>query len=224
MTTALHGLKKDIKALTQDRYIDEGLSDISDGIDRINRIVSGLKSFAYHSKVNKKLIPVTDIIHESIKWMGPDFSQDILLDVEINPEAYLEGDQELCMQVFINLLKNSKDALSEKSFSKDQCPTIEIKSISTESRIMISIRDNGPGIPDENVIKIFDPFYTSKDVGKGLGLGLSVVHNIIEAHGGNVHLESDPGEFCEFQIYFPAPQHAPQFDDDILSSANYTHH
>ncbi len=221
MTTALHGLKKDIKALTQDRYVDEGLCDIGDGIDRINRIVSGLKSFAYHSKVNKKLISVSDVIQESVKWMGPNFSQEIQLDIEINPDTYFSGDKELCMQVFTNLLKNSKDALSEKTFSKDQRPTIEIKSVSAESRIMISIRDNGPGILDEHMIKIFDPFYTSKDVGKGLGLGLSVVHNIIEAHGGNVHIESDPGEFCEFQIYFPAPQEVSYSEVESLSATNF---
>jgi signal transduction histidine kinase len=71
------------------------------------------------------------------------------------------------------------------------------------------------------MIKIFDPFYTSKDVGKGLGLGLSVVHNIIEAHGGNVHIESDPGEFCEFQIYFPAPQQTSYSEIESLSTTSF---
>ena len=64
-------------------------------------------------------------------------------------------------------------------------------------------RDTGVGIPPENIRKIFDPFFTSKDVGQGTGLGLAVTHGIIEAHGGSITVDSTPGEGATFTITLP---------------------
>ena len=69
----------------------------------------------------------------------------------------------------------------------------------------LTVRDNGVGIPPELVSKIYDPFYTSKDVGKGMGLGLSITHQIIERHRGHIEVESQPGKFTQFTLFFPPP-------------------
>jgi signal transduction histidine kinase len=69
----------------------------------------------------------------------------------------------------------------------------------------VTIRDNGIGIPPEDLQKIFDPFFTSKDVGKGMGLGLSITHQILQAHKAIVEVDSRPAEFTRFRIAFPAP-------------------
>jgi two-component system NtrC family sensor kinase len=79
----------------------------------------------------------------------------------------------------------------------------------------VTIRDNGIGIPPENLQKIFDPFFTSKDVGKGVGLGLSITHQILQAHKAIIEVDSRPTEFTRFRIAFPAPSFAPD-EDSVL--------
>ena len=69
--------------------------------------------------------------------------------------------------------------------------------------VVISVVDTGCGIPEKNLRRIFDPFFTSKDVGKGTGLGLSVSHGIIEAHGGLIEVESKVGEGSTFRVFLP---------------------
>jgi signal transduction histidine kinase len=65
------------------------------------------------------------------------------------------------------------------------------------------IRDNGEGISAENLPKIFDPFFTSKDVGEGMGLGLSICYRIMQQHRGGIDVRSEPGQYCEFKLCFP---------------------
>ncbi len=69
----------------------------------------------------------------------------------------------------------------------------------------ITVTDDGPGIPAEVLPRIFDPFFTTKDVGEGSGLGLSIVHGIIERHGGRIRAESRPGEGTVFRVWLPLP-------------------
>jgi signal transduction histidine kinase len=80
--------------------------------------------------------------------------------------------------------------------------TLEIKTVKTQGYINVSIIDNGPGIPKEIQDKIFDPFFTTKSIGKGTGLGLEVVRQIISQHNGKVYVNSEVGK-TEFVICFP---------------------
>jgi two-component system sensor histidine kinase PhcS len=67
----------------------------------------------------------------------------------------------------------------------------------------LSIRDNGPGIDAKHLDKVFDPFYTTKEVGAGMGLGLSICHRIVQENGGKISVITEPGRFCEFTLEFP---------------------
>ncbi|HUH04647.1 MAG TPA: ATP-binding protein, partial [Kofleriaceae bacterium] len=94
-------------------------------------------------------------------------------------------------QVFVNLLANAAQAVAEREGA-----TIWLQTAETEDRngsVVIVLRDNGPGIPPEVLPRIFDPFFTTKDVGEGSGLGLSIVHGIVERHGGTIEVESEVG-------------------------------
>ncbi len=107
-------------------------------------------------------------------------------------------------QVFMNLLTNAAQALSEK---KDG-GTITIDTERTASKeggdkVVIKIADDGPGIPAEILPRIFDPFFTTKDVGEGSGLGLSIVHGIVERHGGTISVESEVGHGTRFTVSLP---------------------
>jgi C4-dicarboxylate-specific signal transduction histidine kinase len=107
------------------------------------------------------------------------------------------------MQVLVNLLQNSLDALQTKSFLKEQ-PTIWIEGKLTAAKNVLVVRDNGSGIGAEHLDKIFDPFFTTKEVGKGMGLGLSICYRIVQEYDGRILVRSEPGKFCEFTLEFPA--------------------
>ena len=99
-------------------------------------------------------------------------------------------------QVFVNLISNAVDAMED--FGK-----ITIKTVDIGDQIEIRFKDNGRGIAEDKMTKIFEPFYTTKDVGEGTGLGLSISYSIIKQHNGSIDVESKVGEGTEFILTLP---------------------
>jgi hypothetical protein len=102
-------------------------------------------------------------------------------------------------QVFTNLILNARDALLDNG-------AIEITTETSKDGVLIKISDNGTGISPENLNKIYDPFFTTKEVGKGTGLGLAVSYGIVQEHAGEINVESTPGEGTTFRLTFPLAQ------------------
>ncbi|EKD88216.1 MAG: integral membrane sensor signal transduction histidine kinase [uncultured bacterium] len=99
--------------------------------------------------------------------------------------------------VWINIIMNAIEAIGEKE------GIINVSTRYKDGEFTITIRDNGPGIPENQVVKIFEPFFTTKSPLKGTGLGLSVVHRIIKSHGGRILVESELGRGTQFTIMLP---------------------
>jgi two-component system NtrC family sensor kinase len=117
-------------------------------------------------------------------------------------------------QVFLNLITNAAQAI------EDQGDIVISTKLRDEGHVIVSIADTGCGIPEENIDKIRDPFFTTKDVGTGTGLGLSIVDEIVRSHGGELLIQSKPGEGSTFSIVLPIRQPAPDAgteDDDGLA-------
>ena len=120
------------------------------------------------------------------------------IDIELNiPKDLPEfcGYVSELNQVWTNLLDNAIDAVEEGG-------KVTVDAESKNGNLILSFKDNGQGIPEDIQNQIFDPFFTTKDVGKGTGLGLDVVHKIIEKHGGNIDVKSKPGD-TTFKLTFP---------------------
>jgi two-component system sensor histidine kinase AtoS len=114
-------------------------------------------------------------------------------------------DEEQIKQVFLNLIINGIQAIEaegEISIATDMNQT--------ENLVWISIRDTGAGIKPENLKRLFDPFFTTRE--KGTGLGLPVVHKIVDLHGGHIEVESQPGEGAIFRVYLPVREGDSQGD------------
>jgi two-component system sensor histidine kinase PhcS len=94
--------------------------------------------------------------------------------------------------------------LSRKHFVEG-APAIAIDGAELAEGVRLTVRDNGPGIDRDTMDKIFDPFFTTKEVGKGLGLGLSICYRILQEAGGQITVKSEPGRFTEFILMFPKP-------------------
>ena len=118
------------------------------------------------------------------------------------------GDADLIKQVVLNLLVNAQQAIEGKGHitveSRPHAGKIPAKpGVEALPMVEVLVRDTGCGIPESNLQRIFDPFFTSKEVGKGTGLGLSVSYGIINAHGGRISVESVVGKGTTFHILLP---------------------
>jgi len=119
---------------------------------------------------------------------------DIVKDLGEIPQVHCHRDK--INQVFLNILYNASDAAgsSGKIYIKTRVGKDDRKFVE------ISISDTGPGILPEHVNRVFEPFFTTREIGAGMGLGLSVAHDIIENHGGEIRVDSRPGKGCRFTI------------------------
>jgi len=165
-------------------------------------IVSDLLNFSRRRKtrpqpadINAALSEVIEMVRHQFKNKGTEIETDLGQDLPV-----LSMDVDKMKQVFLNLLINASQAI-DKPPGRIQ---IETRFDAPPGFIRISIRDNGSGIAPGIIEKIFDPFYSTKQTGEGTGLGLSVSYGIVKDHGGELTVETEPGEFTEFVIQLPA--------------------
>ena len=187
--------------------LDELYIDTDEGINRIKNIVVTLKDFLYESRnnffgnynINKAIEDTLVIVKNEIKYnihIKTDFQENIKIAKancgEIN-------------QVLLNVIINASHAIKEKYQSnKDFQGIIKIITKSDEEFVYCSIEDNGIGISEENMSKVFNPFFTTKPIGVGTGLGLSISYDIIvNKHKGNINTESNLGKGTKFIIKLP---------------------
>jgi signal transduction histidine kinase len=111
----------------------------------------------------------------------------------------MQGDAGTLRQVFLNLLLNAMQAITGEG-------TIEVSTVGTPGWLEARVADNGSGIPPELIDQIWNPFFTTKAVGKGSGLGLALVYDIVKNHGGEITVASTVGKGTEFTVRFPACQ------------------
>lgn len=177
---------------------------------RIAAIVRQLLDFSGRREPVYRPVDITALLHRAKELVEHQVEQKSIRVEMAAPEALppLRGDAELLQQVFINLYTNSIHALEPGGSIKIRVePCIHgdagVPAGGGLDGVRIHFEDDGAGIAPENLGRIFDPFFTTKDIGEGSGLGLSVVFGIIKDHGGDIHVESDPGRFCRFIIELP---------------------
>ena len=175
--------------------------------NRIERIVDHLKEFSRQTKPEFQPIDINQPVENALLITAQQLLDHGILIVR-NLDPYLPkiiGDSNQIEQVFLNLFSNAKDAMDMKEGGKKE---LRISSYETEEQgspfVVVSVADSGIGIPDENLTKILEPFFTSKPVGKGTGLGLSLCFGIVEAHGGRLEFKSEFGAGTEVKVIIPS--------------------
>jgi signal transduction histidine kinase len=183
--------------------VESLLGDVEDGLNRVMKIVLELGPFARQHPEAFDSCDLSQLAETAWHMTSHEFKERVTVkrDLPEGLSAWANGNQ--MTQVLLNLFLNSLDALKKKDFVGEE-PTLWISGREVNDRCLLTLRDNGPGIPPEVMPKIFEPFYTTKDVGEGTGLGLNVCHRIMQAHGGRIEVESEPGKFCEFALELPA--------------------
>jgi signal transduction histidine kinase len=161
-------------------------------------IVQKLKIFARQTPIEKRWISVSDVVEEALSFVrGRCVSQGIAVVKESGGDSeMLEGDPVQLKQVVVNLAVNAIQSMHEGG-------TLAVTTRSSEDLVAIEVADSGTGMSEDVLQQLFNPFFTTKDVGEGTGLGLSVVHGIVKAHGGEIKVESALGEGSKFTVQLP---------------------
>ncbi|MES2441006.1 MAG: ATP-binding protein [Verrucomicrobiota bacterium] len=208
-SAGLHALETFTRVMPekdQPDYVDI-LKDIREGVERVSQIVIDLRKFTRDDKATSGDADLAEIVGRSRRMVSHQVGKDIAFNLKSPDNALISGNPNQLVQVFINFFQNSIDAIHMRQAEHGGDPgkiDVSIEPAGGDGW-QVTIRDNGIGIPPENLQKIFDPFFTSKDVGKGMGLGLSITHQILQAHKAIVEVDSRPVEFTRFRIAFPAP-------------------
>lgn len=204
-TTGIFTLKKKAKHITpeqQEEYNDI-LKDVEDGITRVKNIVSDLRMFTHPSTDNLDQVSVAEVVASALRFLSNEMKDKAHIEQLFNDTQSVHANKNKLIHVMVNLVQNSMDAMKGKVFGNGEHPTIWIEARDSGPANCIIVRDNGPGISAEHVDKIFDPFYTTKGVGEGMGLGLSICYRIMQECQGKISVRTEPGKFCEFTLEFP---------------------
>ena len=176
--------------------LDEILQDLRDGSERIVTIVSGLRQFSHPSENALVGTDLNDAVRVAIELSRNEFKYHAMLDTDLNPLPTVEANSPKITQVLVNLIVNAAQAIEESGM-------IRVGSRVKDDNVEVWVEDNGGGIHPEHLSKIFNPFYTTKEVGKGTGLGLAISHRIMVEHGGSIDVQSELGKGTRFTLKFP---------------------
>jgi len=177
-------------------------------------MIKQLLAFARADPVELKVFDMSKFVHEAARLSRIAVPESIDLDIEMNPVEKMSicGDATQIQQIIMNLVNNARDALNGvgngrivvrlSRYEPDAVFSAEYQTGSA-AYACLSVADNGEGIPADTLSSIFEPFYTTKPVGEGTGLGLSMIYGAIQRHNGIIRVESEPGEGTIFYLYFP---------------------
>jgi two-component system NtrC family sensor kinase len=200
---AIQGNLGRIDALEREMDLDFMLDDIpnlieesEEGTERIKKIVIDLKNFAHPGEQTLQNADINQNLDSTLNVVWNELKYKVTVTKESGDVPPVECYPHQLNQVFMNLLVNAAQAIEKKG-------EIKIVTQALDGQVEISISDTGSGIPKENLSRIFDAFFTTKEVGKGTGLGLNMAYNIIQKHKGTIDVQSEVGKGTTFRIRIP---------------------
>ncbi|MYB41253.1 MAG: HAMP domain-containing protein [Chloroflexi bacterium] len=214
--------------------VEEITGDLTSNVERIrshgeraNRIVQDMLSMGRGSQewqttdINGLVDQHALLAYHSARATNPDFQLDIQREFDPNTGELEVIPQDLG-RVFLNLVSNACHATNERRVASaadggPYHPMLTLITRREDSEVQICIRDNGTGIPEDVIEKIFNPFFTTKPTDQGTGLGLAISADIVRRHGGHISVQSEPGEFTEMTIALPL-QRPPEPDPTALAA------
>jgi two-component system sensor histidine kinase HupT/HoxJ len=205
---AVHGeaVPAGVAALRRQLRIDALLADLPslmegtlEGAQRTADIVQGLRRFSAVDREERKTVDLNGVIERAIHWVRKGTAPAFSVHWQAGEPACVQGSAGQLLQVLMNLIQNAYDAAAE--FSRE--PSLWIDLQADAEALLLTLRDNGPGIAPENLGRVFDPFFTTKPVGRGTGLGLSISYGIVEQHGGSLEAGNAPDGGAVFTLRLP---------------------
>jgi signal transduction histidine kinase len=186
----------------------EDLEKIVQAGQRAQGLVRSILAFSRKQDTPKRQVDLAPIVHKALAMLRATLPATIRIDEAFVPVPPVQANIDELEQVIVNLVTNGVHAIGSalgaitvgiEPAGPQQAPS----NVSGEEYVRLWVADTGCGMDAKTAARIFEPFYTTKEVGEGTGLGLSIVHGIITGHGGRIEVESEPGGGTEFSIYLP---------------------
>jgi len=179
------------------------LAEIKESTRRITELVAAIRSYSQLDRAAMQLINVTDGLESTLVMLGHKLRSGVTVLRDYGADVpRIEAYPAELNQVWTNLIDNAIDAM-------DGAGTLRLTTRAEGNQVVIEVGDTGPGMPPQVAARAFEPFYTTKDVGKGTGLGLDIARRIItERHGGTIIIDSRPGETI-LRVRIPARPAVP---------------
>lgn len=188
-------LRQDLKDLIQESL---------EGLRRMRDIVSDMKSFSHVGDGDWQIVDLRESMQSTLNIVRKTVAEKGELRVDLEPLPDVECLASQLNQVFMNLILNALDAIDDGGSITVRTGTLD------EERVFVEVEDDGPGIDEATLKRIFDPFYTTKSVGEGTGLGLAISMKIAKNHGGKIEVTTALGEGTTFRVVIPRrPEKSP---------------
>lgn len=189
------------------RDLLEVVQETSCQVDKATGIIQRLRDFGRKSDLSREQISVNQPIRNVLEILGKQLQlQNIEVELDMGERiAPILAHRNRLEQVVFNLLTNARDALNQKSENGDDGDRrwIHVRTFQKEGRAVVEVSDNGSGIPEAVRSRIFESFFTTKEMGEGMGLGLSISYGIVEDYGGQIRVDSTEGKGTTFVLSFP---------------------
>jgi len=195
-------LKQKLKFQRSLDALPEILENIKTGITRTIGITNGLRLYARMDTEEKSLCDINQIVETALQLIKPQINSQIAIQLNYGTLPQIKVFPGKLSQVFVNIISNAIDSIVSLG-KQSKKASISITTREIDGNIRIEFSDTGKGIPTEVLPKIFDPFYTTKDVGKGTGLGMSIATSIIEELNGKITAGNNPDHGATFTIEMP---------------------
>lgn len=183
--------------LAQETSGDKYITIIGNNIERINYLITELLNCARPPKLNLRIYDIHDILKEVLKSLKTKIEMQKIEVIKTftSKLSEIQVDKEQMARAFLNIILNAIEAMHQKG-------VLTITTELNEDFFVVKIRDTGKGIPEEDIIRIYDPFFSSKS--GGVGLGLTVTYGIISSHGGTIEVDSKPKKGTIFTVSLPS--------------------
>jgi PAS domain S-box-containing protein len=190
------------KVLPQASRERRNLDMVVTGAERSRDLVKQILAFSrkQDEESGEQSADMGVVVEEALRLMRATLPSSIRLEEAIAPVPLVSGDPSQLQQVLVNLMTNAAQAIGDAQGRI----AVSLRPEADGAALRLSVADSGCGMNEQTLARIFEPFFTTKPVGEGTGLGLSVAHGIIKAHGGRIDVESTPGQGSRFDIVLPA--------------------
>jgi PAS domain S-box-containing protein len=206
----LEYLIRELPKLAQDQTqlgrLIERLSEARHGAERVSAIVRDLRAFSREERDERAPVDLRRVLSSAAKIAAPEIAARGRLVEQYQDSSRVLANAARLEQVFLNLLINAAQALPADQQSGEVCVSLG----SHGERVLVEISDTGAGIPPELLDRVFDPFFSTKPIGIGTGLGLPICHAIVTALGGEISVQSQPGRGTMFRVSLPKLRELPQ--------------
>lgn len=198
ITNALYDLEELVDS--SNREVGEDLGIAKEEMGRVQAIINNLLEFSRESRAELEVVDINDLLRKTLQLMHKSLqNSDVRVVTEFGSLTTCMANQNALRQIFLNLITNAVQAMPQGGELRLRTAPL------IDGRVQLEFADSGVGIPAEHLKDIFNPFFTTKEPGQGTGLGLSVVHSVVQRYKGEIRVESQVGRGSTFTIEFPCP-------------------